>query len=81
MVDTRKYALYRMSLKPRSIVVGYPSKASAGSTVDYGLQQAGSSRDSVSRPAIIPAFKGFDFYPERREGRGLAYVKSALDMT
>ena len=81
MVDTRKYALYRRSLKPRSIVVGYPSKARAASTVDYSLQQAGSSRESESRPTISPAFKGFIFYPERREGRGPAYVKTALDMS
>ena len=81
MVDTRKYAVYRRSLKPKSIVVGYPSKARAASTVDYGLQQAGGSSDSVSRPAISPAFKDFHFYPERREGRGPAYVKTALDLS
>ena len=76
VVDTKKYALLRKSLKP--VVIGYPSEPRHASSVDYGTQQASCSHSNV-QPAISPAFKNFEFYPESCEGKGPKHVKTSLD--
>ena len=78
VVDTKKYALFRKSLKLNPVVVGYPSKPRNASSVDYGTQQASCSHSYV-QPAISPAFQNFEFYPEKVPGKGPKYVKTSLD--
>ena len=34
----------------------------------------------IKLPALSPAFKEHDFYPERRQSKGPKFVKTSLDM-
>ena len=76
VVDTKKYALLRKSLKP--VVIGYPSEPRHASSVNYGTQQASCSHSNV-QPAISPAFKNFEFFPEVGAGKGPKHIKTSLD--
>ena len=91
VLDTHKYIVFRVGMKENPIVVGYPSAPRAASTVNYGSQKASGSGTQHSsmvassvkfkRPAISPAFEAHEWYPERRQGRGPKFVKTALDMS
>ena len=69
VVGVRKYELLRESYNSQPIVVSYPSNPTSN------------SETITQKPAISSAFKDFEFFPERRPGKGPKYVRTDLDRT